>query len=118
LCIARRNNAERREKIRPAGVRRLLVQVLRPEGGGAPSGEGDKEAGVMIVLTKMNKERFLVNHNQIEYIELIPEAKIVMMNHDYYIVRETEDEIVRKIQDYEAKIRDIRREITVTDTRK
>ena len=43
----------------------------------------------MIVLTKMNKERFLVNHNQIECIELIPECKIVMMNHDYYLVRES-----------------------------
>lgn len=40
----------------------------------------------MIVLRKMNNEKFLVNHNQIECIELIPECKIVMMNHDYYIV--------------------------------
>ena len=32
----------------------------------------------MIVLTKMNKDRFLVNHNQIEYIELIPECKVVI----------------------------------------
>ena len=43
----------------------------------------------MIELQKMNKERFLLNHNQIECIELIPECKIVMMNHDYYLVRNT-----------------------------
>ena len=43
----------------------------------------------MIVLRKMNNERFLVNHNQIECIELIPECKIVMMNHDYYLVKDT-----------------------------
>ena len=42
----------------------------------------------MIVLRKMNNEKFLVNHNQIECIELIPECKIVMMNHDYYIVQD------------------------------
>lgn len=75
-------------------------------------GEGD-----MIVLTKMNKDRFLVNHNQIECIELIPECKVVMMNHDYYLVRETEEEIIRKITEYDAKILDIHRELTIVDRR-
>ena len=37
----------------------------------------------MIQLTKRNGERFLVNHTQIESIEMIPESKIVMMNRDY-----------------------------------
>ncbi len=31
LCISRRNNAEWREKARPDGVQRLLVQVLNLE---------------------------------------------------------------------------------------
>lgn len=57
----------------------------------------------MIVLRKMNNERFLVNHNQIECIELIPECKIVMMNHDYYLVKDTVEEIIQKIADYNAK---------------
>ncbi|HIY22021.1 MAG TPA: flagellar FlbD family protein [Candidatus Flavonifractor merdigallinarum] len=65
----------------------------------------------MITLLKMNGERFLLNHNQIEYIELIPESKIVMMNHDYYIVRDTVEEIIQKIAQYNAKIQDIHREI-------
>ncbi len=69
----------------------------------------------MIVLTKMNNDRFLVNHNQ---IECIPESKIMMMNHDYYIVRETAEEIIQKIAEYNAKVQDIHRELTVTDTRK
>ena len=71
----------------------------------------------MIVLRKMNNERFLLNHNQIECIELIPECKIVMMNHDYYLVRDTVEEIIHKIADYNAKVQDIRREITVVDKR-
>ncbi len=71
----------------------------------------------MIVLTKMSREKFLVNHNQIECIEAIPESKIVMMNHDFYIVRETAEEIVQKIAEYNAKVMDIRREILVTDVR-
>ena len=71
----------------------------------------------MIVLTKMNRERFLVNHNQIECIELIPECKVVMMNHDYYLVRETEEEIIRKITEYKAKVLDTPRELTIVDRR-
>ena len=63
----------------------------------------------------MNGERFLLNHNQIEYIELIPESKIVMMNHDYYLVRDTIEEIIQKIAEYNAKVQDIHREISVTN---
>ncbi len=72
----------------------------------------------MIVLRKMNGEQFLVNHNQIECIELIPECKVVMMNHDYYLVQESADEIIAKIADYNAKIQDIYRQLTVQDNRK
>ncbi len=72
----------------------------------------------MIVLTKMNDERFLINHNQIECIELIPECKVVMMNHDYYLVQETADEIIQKISDYSAKVMDIHRSLQVVDRRK
>ena len=71
----------------------------------------------MIVLTKRNHEKFLVNHLQIECIESIPESKITMMNHDYYLVRESVDEIIRKIVNYNAKVQDVHREITVTDKR-
>lgn len=70
------------------------------------------------MLTKMNKDRFLVNHNQIEYIEFIPESKVVMMNHDYYIVRETAEEIVQKIMDYNAKVMDINRQLKLVDNRR
>ncbi|MCI8477827.1 MAG: flagellar FlbD family protein [Oscillospiraceae bacterium] len=71
----------------------------------------------MIVLTKRNGEKFLINHLQIECIETIPESKIVMMNHDYYLVRESTDEIIDKIAQYNAKVQDIHREITIEDRR-
>lgn len=71
----------------------------------------------MILLTKRSGDKFLVNHQQIEYIEMIPESKIVMMNHDYYLVMEDIDEIIDKITQYEAKVRDIYRELTITDKR-
>ena len=71
----------------------------------------------MILLTKMNNDRFLVNHRQIECIELIPESKVVMMNHDFYLVRESVEEIVDKIAQYNAKVLDIHRELTIVDRR-
>ena len=71
----------------------------------------------MIMLTKRNHEKFLVNHLQIEYIETIPESKIVMMNHDFYLVRESTEEIIEKIARYNAKVMDIQREIAVVDKR-
>ncbi len=71
----------------------------------------------MVVLTKMNKDRFLVNHNQIACIEFIPETKVVMMNHEYYIVRESGDEIIQKIAEYNAKVMDINRQLVIEDRR-
>lgn len=71
----------------------------------------------MIVLTKRNNERFLINHNQIESIEMIPESKIVMMNRDYFIVKETPEDIIKKIQEYNAKVQDVHRVLTVSDRR-
>ena len=71
----------------------------------------------MIVLTKRNNERFLLNHNQIESIEMIPESKIVMMNRDYFIVKEEPEVIIRKIQEYNAKVQDVHRIVTVQDKR-
>lgn len=72
----------------------------------------------MIVLTKISHERFLLNHLQIECIETIPESKIVMMNHDYYLILESVEEIIEKIADYNAKVHDISRKISINDLRK
>ena len=72
----------------------------------------------MIVLTKMSKEKFVLNHNQIEHIECIPETKIVMMNREFYIVEESVQDIVKKIAEYNAKVMDIQRQILVSDKRK
>ena len=71
----------------------------------------------MIVLTKRNNERFLLNHNQIESIEMIPESKIVMMNRDYFIVKESPEQIIKRIREYNAKIQDVHRVLTVEDRR-
>ena len=72
----------------------------------------------MISLTKIDGKRFILNHNQIEHIETIPEVKITMMNREFYIVQESVAEIIKRIAEYNAKVMDIQREIMVTDKRK
>lgn len=67
----------------------------------------------MIKLTKLNDEEFVINSNQIESIEQIPETKVVLMNKDFYIVQENVDEIIDKIIEFNAKIADLNRRIQV-----
>lgn len=59
----------------------------------------------MIMLTKLNNEQIIVNSAQIEAVELIPEAKVIMMNGKFYIVKESADEIIEKTIEYNGKIR-------------
>lgn len=58
----------------------------------------------MIMLTKLNKERIVINSSQIESIEMIPESKVVMMNGKFYIVTESAEEIIEKTIAYNGKI--------------
>ena len=67
----------------------------------------------MIKLTKLNNEIFVVNCNQIESIEKIPETKIVLMNKDFYIVQEDLDEIIEKIIEFNAKITELNKRIQI-----
>lgn len=84
-----------------------------PPGGGLLR----KAVKSVIRLTKRNGDTFLVNYLQIECIETIPETKIVMMNRDYYLVKESADEIIDKISQYSAKVQDIHRELSIIDMR-
>ncbi|HCT63696.1 MAG TPA: flagellar protein FlbD [Lachnospiraceae bacterium] len=58
----------------------------------------------MIKLTKLNGETFVLNCNQIEVIESIPESKIILLNKEFFIVRESPEEIIDKVMQYFAKI--------------
>ncbi len=71
----------------------------------------------MLKLTRLNGTPVVINCNQILAIEIIPESKIIMMNHDFYIVKESVDEITQKIIEYHAKIIDVGRTIIVSDYR-
>ncbi len=69
----------------------------------------------MIRLTKLNNEEFFINCNQIECIEIIPESKVILMNKDFFIVKESSDEILQKIIEYNAKVHNFYKSITLSD---
>lgn len=52
----------------------------------------------MIELTRLNGEIIYLNYFQIQYIVKIPESKVMMVNGDYYLVKDTVDEILQKVK--------------------
>ena len=58
----------------------------------------------MIKVTGMNNKEFIINSDNIEKIEAVPETLITLMNGNKYIVLETNDEIVDMVIRYKKKI--------------
>ncbi len=60
----------------------------------------------MIELTKLNDELILINPAQIEYVEFIPESKIIMMNGRYHIVKEDKNQIAERVIYFQNRCND------------
>ena len=58
----------------------------------------------MIMLTKLNNTKIVLNCAQIESVELIPESKILMTNGKFYIVKEGAEEIIEKTIENNGRI--------------
>ncbi len=58
----------------------------------------------MICLTRLNDEEFIINCNQIERIETIPESNVIMVNGKHYVVKESVDEIIDRVIEFQAQI--------------
>ena len=58
----------------------------------------------MIMLTKLNNTKIVLNCAEIESVELIPESKILMTNGKFYIVKEGAEEIIEKTIEYNGRI--------------
>lgn len=59
----------------------------------------------MIHLTKLNGEPLILNCKLIEYVELIPETKIVMINGKFHLVQESAEVVVDRTVNFYARIR-------------
>ncbi len=58
----------------------------------------------MIILHKMSNDEFVLNSNHIETIEERPDTVITMTNERKYLVKESVDEILKKVKEYQRSI--------------
>jgi flagellar protein FlbD len=58
----------------------------------------------MVEVTSLNNEMVIINSNLIEKIEFIPETKITLTTGRYYLIKESKQEIVDMIINYNRKI--------------
>lgn len=62
----------------------------------------------MITLTRLNKKRFVVNAELIKMVEETPDTLVTLINGDYFMVRESVQEVVDLAIDYARQIRAFR----------
>ena len=58
----------------------------------------------MIILTKINNQEFAINSDLIETIEQTPDTIITMTTGNKYVVKQSQEEIIRRIIQYKRKI--------------
>ena len=59
----------------------------------------------MIALTRLNDRRFVLNAEQIRYIEATPDTLITLVGGDKIMVKETLEEVVKRAVEYIRHVR-------------
>ncbi|MEM1329322.1 MAG: flagellar FlbD family protein [Planctomycetota bacterium] len=59
----------------------------------------------MIVLTRLNGDRFVLNSEQIRTVEQNPDTVVTLMNGDHVRVKEGLDEVVKRSIEYGRSLR-------------
>ena len=59
----------------------------------------------MIAVTRLNGKRFVINAEQIRYIETTPDTMITLMNGDKVMVKEELEEVVKRALEYWRQLR-------------
>lgn len=58
----------------------------------------------MIVLTKLNDQKFVLNHRMVETIQENPDTTIKLSNGNVYIVKEPLEIVIQMIYKYEKGV--------------
>lgn len=58
----------------------------------------------MIKLTGLNNKEIIINADNIEKLEAVPESLITLINGNKYLVHDNIDEIINKVIEYKSKI--------------
>ena len=59
----------------------------------------------MIPLTKLSNQAFVLNAELIKFIESTPDTMITLTTGDRFIVKESTDEVIRRVIDYGRMLR-------------
>ncbi|NCC86330.1 MAG: endoflagellar protein [Clostridia bacterium] len=67
----------------------------------------------MIELKDINDKGFVLNSQLIELIEIIPETKITLTTGKYFLVKDSFQEVIDKVVDFNRRVYGAEREIRV-----
>lgn len=59
----------------------------------------------MIKVTRLNGKEFVVNAELIQFLEETPDTVITLLNHEKIVVKESADEIIKRVIEYSRSIR-------------
>lgn len=59
----------------------------------------------MIKVTRLNGKEFVLNAELIQFLEETPDTVVTLLNHEKVVVKESVDEVVRRVIEYARGIR-------------
>jgi flagellar protein FlbD len=59
---------------------------------------------IMIKLTRLNGEQFILNAIYIEQLQSVPDTTVTLTNGKKFMVKENEDEVIKQVTEYYRKI--------------
>jgi len=59
----------------------------------------------MIKVTRLNSASFVINHTLIKFVEARPDTTITLVNDEKVVVLEPVEEVIRRVIDYERRVR-------------
>jgi flagellar protein FlbD len=79
--------------------------LLVPGPGESDGSLGAHKVRVMIVVTRLNSKRLVLNAELIKTVEETPDTVITLVNGDRLLVRESVEEVVRRSVEYSRSVR-------------
>ena len=83
---------------------------MEAPGGGAcfprPAAKSaEAKRGKMIKVTRLNGRPFVINAELIQFIEETPDTVITMTTHEKVLVKESADEVIRRVVEFGRSLR-------------
>ncbi len=63
----------------------------------------------MIKVTRLNGKEFVLNAELIQFLEETPDTVVTLVNHEKVVIKESADEVIRRVTEYKKRIQDFRR---------